>query len=147
MKQHKHTMGKVLYIIPLAALMLTVTVTTTTQTAAQCDWETPPGSNEPTCVPVPNPWPVPWPPIIFNPQPLPPIGNWMMLNPQPLPPIGNWMMLNPQPLPPIVLDKSLFTSNAEIKISPQMNGSIIISTTNSTIAPNYNATNSTNQSS
>ena len=126
-------MGKLLYIIPLAALMLTVTITSTTQAAAQCDWETIPGSDEPTCIPVPNPWPLPWPPII--------------LNPQPLPPSGNWMMLNPQPLPPIVLDKSLFTSNAEIKISPQMNGSIIISTTNSTIAPNYNATNSTNQSS
>jgi hypothetical protein len=118
-------MGKLVYIIPLAALMLTVTVTTTTQAAAQCDWEEIPGTNEITCVPVP----------------------WMMLNPQPLPPMGNWMMLNPQPLPPIVLDKSLFASNAEIKISPQTNGSIIINTINSTIAPDLNVTNTTNQSS
>jgi hypothetical protein len=53
---------------------------------------------------------------------------------------NNIFMLNPQPLPPvdcpmcgaIVLDKSLFETNLEIKISPQKDGSIILSTMNST---------------
>lgn len=53
---------------------------------------------------------------------------------------NNILMLNPQPLPPvdcpmcgaIVLDKSLFESNLEIKISPQKDGSILLSTVNST---------------
>lgn len=53
---------------------------------------------------------------------------------------NNIFMLNPQPLPPvvcpmcgaIVLDKSLFESNLEIKISPQKDGSILLSTMNST---------------
>ena len=65
------------------------------------------------------------------------------------------MMFNPQHLSPsincpmcgaIALDSSILASNTEIKISPQKDGSIIISTINSTSAPNLNATNSTNQS-
>lgn len=63
----------------------------------------------------------------------------------------NILALNPQPLPPIVcpmcgaivLDKSLFDSVQEIKISPQQDGSLIISTTNSSASSNLNTTNPT----
>jgi hypothetical protein len=64
---------------------------------------------------------------------------------------NNIFMLNPQPLPPvdcpmcgaIVLDKSLFGTNLEIKISPQKDGSILLSTMNSTEPlQGSNATNS-----
>ena len=65
----------------------------------------------------------------------------------------NILALNPQPLPPIdcpmcgaiVLDKSLFDSVQEIKISPQQDGSIIISTINSSASSNLNTMNSINQ--
>ena len=64
---------------------------------------------------------------------------------------NNIFMLNPQPLPPVdcpmcgavILDKSLFETNLEIKVSPQKDGSIILSTTNSTEPIHkYNVTNS-----
>ena len=85
-----------------------------------CEWEPVPGTvNELTCVPT---------------------GEFprLMLNPQPLPPISNWVMLNPQPLPPLLLDSSLFSSTTEIKISPLKDGSIIISAINSTNGSNTN---------
>jgi hypothetical protein len=61
-------------------------------------------------------------------------------------------MLNPQPLPPVdcpmcgavVLDKSLFDSGSEIKISPQKDGSIKISAIMSNNATGSNTTNSSN---
>ncbi|MGC2309836.1 MAG: hypothetical protein WA461_15640 [Nitrososphaeraceae archaeon] len=49
--------------------------------------------------------------------------------------LGEWVMLNPQSLPPIFLDKSLFSNTTEIKISPQKDGSIIISAVNSPMPP------------
>ena len=59
-------------------------------------------------------------------------------------PTGEWVMLTPQSLPPIFLDKSLFSNTTEIKISPQKDGSIIISAVNSTDVSNLNATYSMN---
>ena len=59
-------------------------------------------------------------------------------------PTGELVMLTPQSLPPIFLDKSLFSNTTEIKISPQKDGSIIISAVNSTDASNLNATYSMN---
>jgi hypothetical protein len=100
-----------------------------------CDWETEPGAKDPTCV---GPAQGGWPRIMLNPQPLPPMSNWVMLNPQPLPPMSNWVMLNPQPLPRLFLDSSLFSNTTDIKISPLNDGSIIISAINSTNGSNTN---------
>jgi hypothetical protein len=44
----------------------------------------------------------------------------------------------------IVLDKSLFSNNTQIKISPQKDGSMVINVENSTSTSNFNTTNSTN---
>ena len=96
------------------------------QAASWCRWEPIPHSNEITCVPTSE-----WPRV--------------MLNPQPLPPMSNWVMLNPQPLPPLFLDSSLFSNSTGIKISPQSDGSIIIITMNSTNTSNLNTTYSMNQ--
>lgn len=61
------------------------------------------------------------------------------------------IMLNPQPLPPVdcpmcgavILDKSIFEIDPEIKISPQEDGSILISRSNSTdTVPNSSTVNS-----
>lgn len=62
-------------------------------------------------------------------------------------------MLNPQHLPPIdcpkcgaiVLDKSIFEVTSEIKITPQNDGSILISAVQSNNTTRTNATNLTNQ--
>ncbi|MDN5847938.1 MAG: hypothetical protein L0H53_16890, partial [Candidatus Nitrosocosmicus sp.] len=65
---------------------------------------------------------------------------------------NNIIMLNPQPLPPVdcpmcgavVLDKSIFEIAPEIKITPQKDGSILLSTSNSTeVVPNSSLINST----
>ncbi|MDQ4072945.1 MAG: hypothetical protein M3162_01435 [Thermoproteota archaeon] len=68
---------------------------------------------------------------------------------------NNIVMLNPQPLPPIdcpmcgaiVLDKSIFQMAPEIKITPQKDGSIILSISNTTeVAPYSSIRNSTSES-
>ena len=143
-----------IFLLVIIGMISTVSLTTLDYSIpaakAQCDWETIPGSDEITCVPVPYPWPRL---IMSNPQPLPPMGNWVMLNPQPLPPMGNWVMLNPQPLPPIdcpmcgafVLDKSLFEIASEVKITPQEDGSIVINAVMSNNTNNLDSANMTNQ--
>jgi hypothetical protein len=66
----------------------------------------------------------------------------------------NIIMLNPQPLPPIdcpmcgsiILDKSIFEIAPEIKITPQRDGSIVLSTSNATEAvPDLSIVNSTSE--
>ena len=129
-----------IFLLVIIGMISTVSLTTLDYSIpaakAQCDWETIPGSDEITCVPVPYPWP-----------------RLIMSNPQPLPPMGNWVMLNPQPLPPIdcpmcgafVLDKSLFEIASEVKITPQEDGSIVINAVMSNNTNNLDSANMTNQ--
>ncbi len=129
-----------IFLLVTIGMISTVSLTTLDYSIpavkAQCDWETIPGGDEPTCVPVPYPWP-----------------RLIMSNPQPLPPVGNWVMLNPQPLPPIdcpmcgafVLDKSLFEIASEVKITPQEDGSIVINAVMSNNTNNLDSANMTNQ--
>ena len=131
-----------------------------------CDWEPIPGSDEITnsCglgdpfggLPI-NLMVQPYPHMnnlmSFNSQQLNPMSNWVMLNPQQLNPMSNWVMLNPQPLPPvdcpmcgaIVLDKSIFEITSEVKITPQNDGSIVISAVMSNNTNDFDSANMTNQ--
>ena len=129
-----------IFLLVIIGMLGTVSLSTTDYSIptakAQCDWEPIPGSDEITCVPSPNLWP-----------------RLIMSNPQPLPPMGNWVMLNPQPLPPIdcpmcgafVLDKSLFEIASEVKITPQEDGSIVINAVMSNNTKNLDSANMTNQ--
>ncbi len=104
----------------------TITYNAPTASGQKCDFHMNPyGGGVVECPPhddlprsFPNTWPSYGPSGIDN--------NIFMLNPQPLPPVDCPMC------GAIVLDKSLFDANLEIKISPQKDGSILLSTINST---------------
>jgi hypothetical protein len=117
-----------------------------------CDWEPIPGSDEIT-----NSCGLGDPfgglPINLMVQPYPHMNNLMWSNSQQLNPMNNWVLLNPQPLPPvdcpmcgaIVLDKSLFETASEVKITTQNDGSIVISAVMSNNTNDFHSSNMTNQ--
>ncbi len=92
-------------------------------------------------------------PINLMVPPYPHMNNLMPFNSQQLNHMSNWVMLNPQPLPPvdcpmcgaIVLDKSIFEIASEVKITPQNDGSIVISAVMSNNTNDFDSENMTNQ--
>ena len=117
-----------------------------------CDWEPIPGSDEITySCGLGDPFGGL--PINMMVQPYPHLNNLMSFNSQQLNPMSNWVMLNPQPLPPvncpmcgaIVLDKSIFEITSEVKITPQNDGSIVISAVMSNNTNDFDSANMTNQ--